>query len=105
MITGLQAANVDETKFQDSTKFQPERFLDVNGRLQLSKDLSLPFGAGKRLCPGETFSRNVLFLICSALVQGFNIKEDIGSPLPKLEDRHTGNISMTPHFWVRFESR
>lgn len=105
MITGLQSANLDATKFQDSAKFQPERFLDVNGRLQLSKDLSLPFGAGKRLCPGETFSRNVLFLIYSALVQSFNIKLDTGSTLPKLEDRHTGNISMTPHFWVKFETR
>lgn len=105
MITGLQSAHLDETKFQDSTKFQPERFLDVNGRLLLSNDLSKPFGAGKRLCPGETFSRNSLFLICSALVQNFNIKEDIGSKLPKLEDRLTGIISMTPHFWVKFESR
>ena len=35
----------------------------------------LPFGAGRRGCPGEVLARNRLFLIVACLVQNFTFEE------------------------------
>lgn len=47
IVTGLQSANLDTSKFDDPNRFNPERFLDEKGVLCLKKDVSMPFGAGK----------------------------------------------------------
>jgi len=43
----------------------------------------LPFGAGRRGCPGEALARNRLFLFVAALVQKFNILPGDGKNIPK----------------------
>lgn len=47
IVTALNACMHDPKAFDSPEKFYPERFLDSNGKLSLSKDVSLPFGAGK----------------------------------------------------------
>lgn len=47
IVNALNACNHDPTAFDSPDRFRPERFLDSNGKLSLSKDVSLPFGAGK----------------------------------------------------------
>lgn len=49
IVTALNAAMHDPTAFDCPEKFYPERFLDSSGKLSLSKDISLPFGAGEIL--------------------------------------------------------
>lgn len=106
IVTGLQSAHLDATKFDNPLQFRPERFLDESsGQLCLSKDVSMPFGSGKRLCAGETFSRNIIFLISTMLAQNFNIHELAGEPIPRLDERITGVISLTPHFWAGLKIR
>uniref|UniRef100_A0AAU7NIQ6 Cytochrome p450 n=2 Tax=Pyraloidea TaxID=37573 RepID=A0AAU7NIQ6_MARVT len=46
----------DKDIWGDPDTFRPDRFI-VDGKLDVSKDRSLPFGAGRRLCAGETFAR------------------------------------------------
>lgn len=46
MVTGLQSASLDDSKFVDPLIFNPNRFLDENGKLCLHRDVSMPFGAG-----------------------------------------------------------
>lgn len=58
VIAGLYALHNDRKIWGDPENFRPERFLSDDGKLNLKKDLSLPFGAGRRLCAGETFARN-----------------------------------------------
>jgi cytochrome P450 len=48
----------DKGIWGDPENFRPERFLGGDGKLNLKNDFSLPFGAGRRLCAGETFARN-----------------------------------------------
>lgn len=85
--------------------FNPNRFLDANGKLALNLDKSLPFGAGKRLCAGETFARNTLFLVASALMQNFNLNMPDGEKMPAVNESITGLIRATPEYWLRFEPR
>ncbi|KAF3646442.1 cytochrome CYP82D47 [Capsicum chacoense] len=60
--------------WSDSEKFMPERFL----RRHVEFDFSgqnfefIPFGSGRRSCPGITFAMQVTHLTLARLLQGFN---------------------------------
>ncbi len=91
--------NHEKAIWGDPENFRPERFLDDNGKLCLKKDLSLPFSGGKRLCPGETFARNTMFLFYTAILQNFNIRTPDGS-LPDISKRRCGFVTGPEDFWL-----
>lgn len=105
IMTALGAASHDNAIWDTPHEFKPERFLDDNGILSLKKDHSLPFGAGKRLCAGETFARNMLFLFTSAFFQAFSVSLPIGENVHKFEDNLTGLIRHTPDHWIQLHTR
>jgi cytochrome P450 len=80
MWANIWSAHRDETIWKDPEEFRPERFLDEDGNL-LKKDHTIGFGAGKRLCAGETFARQTMFLILSGLLQNFTFKSPNGKPI------------------------
>ncbi|KPJ18968.1 putative cytochrome P450 304a1 [Papilio machaon] len=88
----------------DPENFRPERFI-VNGRLQLSQDKSLPFGAGRRLCAGETYARQALFQVFAAFMQAFQVSTIDGKPYKQLAPRIQGIITTIPNFWIRVTPR
>ncbi|XP_013412375.1 cytochrome P450 2D17-like [Lingula anatina] len=63
--------------------FQPERFLDECGRLKKIEQF-IPFSVGPRSCPGEVLARQELFLVFTALLQGFSFRVPDGEALPDL---------------------
>uniref|UniRef100_A0A182PZA7 Uncharacterized protein n=1 Tax=Anopheles epiroticus TaxID=199890 RepID=A0A182PZA7_9DIPT len=105
VIVGLDAIHNQKEYWGDPECFRPERFLDESGKLCLAKDLSVPFGAGKRLCAGETFARNIMFLTLAALMQNFNIRQPPNAQLPDLSKRNTGVIIAPEDYWLKFEPR
>ncbi|ETN61335.1 cytochrome P450 4c21 [Anopheles darlingi] len=105
VIIGMDAMHNQKEYWGDPETFRPERFLDENGKLCLAKDMSLPFGAGKRLCAGETFARNNMFLTLAALMQNFNIRQPPSDRLPDVSKRLTGVIVTPRDYWLRFEPR
>ena len=46
VITALHAAHLDKDKYENPEKFSPDRLLNKAGKMDLSKDTALPFGAG-----------------------------------------------------------
>ncbi|XP_055697775.1 probable cytochrome P450 304a1 [Phlebotomus papatasi] len=105
VVPGLYAFHMDPKLWGDPEVFRPERFIGEDGKLSLKLDKSLPFGAGKRLCAGETFARNTLFLMISALAQNFNIRQPPNDKLPDLSKTICGLITLPPQFWIKFEPR
>uniref|UniRef100_A0A1L8E4N0 Putative cytochrome n=1 Tax=Nyssomyia neivai TaxID=330878 RepID=A0A1L8E4N0_9DIPT len=105
VVPSLYAFHTDPALWGDAHAFRPERFIGDDGKLSLKLDKSLPFGAGKRLCAGETFARNTLFLIIAALAQNFNIKLPPSDKLPDQKENDTGLIVVPKEFWLKFESR
>ncbi|XP_049770644.1 probable cytochrome P450 304a1 [Schistocerca cancellata] len=101
VITCLWSMHMDKDVWGDPENFRPERFLDENGQLS-RKDFSLPFGAGKRLCAGETFARQNMFLAFSTLLQSFSLAAD---GAPPLGCNIPGNVETQPSFWARFQAR
>ncbi|XP_049946241.1 probable cytochrome P450 304a1 [Schistocerca serialis cubense] len=101
VITCLYSMHMDGDLWGDPNTFRPERFLDTDGKI-IKKDFTLPFGAGKRLCAGETFSKQNLFLTFSTLLQNFSIKSD---GVPPADSSIPGVIETAPTFWAQFVPR
>lgn len=104
-LPGLFAFHNCKQLWGDPENFRPERFIGPNGKLDLKLDKSLPFGAGKRLCAGETFARNTLFLFISAFFQNFNISLPQNEQFPSRDKNSTGLITYTPEFWIKVTAR
>uniref|UniRef100_K3ZM32 Uncharacterized protein n=1 Tax=Setaria italica TaxID=4555 RepID=K3ZM32_SETIT len=69
---------------EDAEEFIPERFMD--GNLEADSDYQggdfrfLPFGSGRRICPGINFATMTFKLIVANLVNHFNWELPPGSP-------------------------
>ncbi len=75
--TNLWALHHDPEFWKDPEEFRPERFLDEHGDLLLADHPNrkhlMPFGAGTRVCLGESLALTRLFIWTAALIQRFRI--------------------------------
>ncbi|MED6208800.1 hypothetical protein PIB30_048587 [Stylosanthes scabra] len=86
----------DPSIWSEPEKFSPERFINGNGELNEDHHLEyLPFGLGRRACPGYTFATQVILMSLARFLQSFDldtamddepvdIREGFGLTLPKL---------------------
>jgi hypothetical protein len=82
----------DREHWGDPEVFRPERFLDADGRF-IKDEFIVQFGAGKRVCFGETLDRNMLFLIFSTLMQEFIFKiPDVATTVAR---KDSGDVATT----------
>ncbi|KAL9373332.1 hypothetical protein Peur_032952 [Populus x canadensis] len=85
----------DARIWENPYEFHPERFLTSHGSTDVRGQQFeyVPFGSGRRLCPGISSSLQMLHLTLSRLLQGFNfstpmnaqvdMSEGLGLTLPK----------------------
>lgn len=95
----------DSTIYENPNKFNPDRFLDASSKLCLSNDVTLAFGAGRRVCAGETFTRNMLFLLITSFLQAFNVRIPKGEKPYKFSENLTVAIRSTPDHWIEVTAR
>ena len=91
VILNLWAIHHDEREWKSPELFEPERWLDKDGSFihGLTK-MTLPFGAGKRVCIGESLAKIEIFLFLSNLLYRYKVKPVFGR-LPDL----AGVLSVT----------
>ncbi len=77
LITNLWALHHDPDVWGDPERFRPERFLDDDGHLvpadHIYRKNLMPFGAGTRVCVGESLAITRLFMWIARLIQRFRI--------------------------------
>lgn len=78
VLVNLWAMGRDSSTWENPDSFEPERFLgseiDVKGR-----DFELiPFGAGRRICPGLPLAMRMLHLMLGSLIHFFDWKLEDG---------------------------
>lgn len=73
------ALHHDPSYWKDVNKFDPNRYLESNGKLSLKPESWLPFSMGRRVCLGETVAKPELHLIFSSIFQRFQISLAEGS--------------------------
>ncbi|XP_059056621.1 probable cytochrome P450 304a1 [Achroia grisella] len=96
--------HMDKKIWGDPENFRPERFI-VDDHLSVASDRSLPFGAGRRLCAGETYARQAMFQVFAAFMQAFRVSTAGGRPLQVPAQRLQGIITTIPEYWVRVTPR
>ncbi|KAJ1524012.1 hypothetical protein ONE63_010555 [Megalurothrips usitatus] len=105
LIPNIWAANRDPAVFEKGDEFVPERFIDARTGLLKKKDPTMAFGLGKRLCAGETFSRQNMFLYLAALLQNYSFSAGDDGYLPSEDDMIPGILVTPKSFWVRASER
>ncbi|KAJ0178907.1 hypothetical protein K1T71_005682 [Dendrolimus kikuchii] len=100
----LVMLHMDKGIWGDPENFRPERFIK-DGQICPSLDKSLPFGAGRRLCAGETYARQTMFQVFSGFMQAFSVSTADGKPLTKPSKRIQGIITTIPEFWIKVTPR
>ncbi|GMP49665.1 hypothetical protein CsSME_00016583 [Camellia sinensis var. sinensis] len=96
LIVNIWKLHRDPCLSTDPDEFRPKRFLTWQAKSNLKGQQFelLPFGAGRRSCPGNTLTYQMLHLILARLLQGFNLaivlgngevdmSEGLGLSLPK----------------------
>ncbi|KAJ0978388.1 hypothetical protein J5N97_013862 [Dioscorea zingiberensis] len=70
LLANVYAIHRDPSIWHDPLKFKPERFLEGGEEKML-----LPFGLGRRRCPGEGFALRLVPLALGAMIQCFEWKK------------------------------
>ncbi|KAK2992328.1 hypothetical protein RJ640_020321 [Escallonia rubra] len=98
LVVNLWKIHRDPSVWPDPCEFQPERFLtshkdvDVMGQhFEL-----IPFGSGRRICPGITLSLQVVHFILASLIHGFEITKPSDEPVDMTESFGLSNSKAIP---------
>ncbi|XP_069116630.1 steroid 17-alpha-hydroxylase/17,20 lyase-like isoform X2 [Argopecten irradians] len=66
------ALHMDSRHWKEPTKFDPDRFLDSDGKLGPKPVSWLPFSAGRRVCLGESIAKAELHVITAIMLHQFD---------------------------------
>ncbi|XP_038716722.1 cytochrome P450 CYP82D47-like [Tripterygium wilfordii] len=98
ILFNLWKIQQDPDIWKNPSEFKPERFLtthkdvDVKGRhFEL-----LPFGSGRRMCPGIPFAFQVMELALANMLHGFDFSTPNGEPIDMTEENGLVTLRATP---------
>ncbi|XP_074088627.1 cytochrome P450 2C23-like isoform X2 [Macrotis lagotis] len=92
----------DSKEFPNPDLFDPQHFLDKNGKFKKS-DYFIPFSIGKRSCLGEGLARMELFLFFATILQNFTLKS-VGNP-NEIKNKRGGVTNLPPWYQICFLPR
>ncbi|GMN49192.1 hypothetical protein TIFTF001_018358 [Ficus carica] len=78
VIVNVWAIGRDSSTWENPDKFIPERFLDIDIDVGGRDFKLIPFGAGRRICPGFPLAMRMLHLMLGSLLHSFDWKLEDG---------------------------
>ncbi|KAJ7116691.1 cytochrome P450 [Mycena epipterygia] len=107
VYANIYAMTTDPEIFPDPDEFRPERFLDTSDPQLLN--YTIPFGFGRRLCPGQNVALQTMFIFIVRVLWAFQILpglDEAGNVVaPSADDFTSGLITRPTPFPCRFEPR
>ncbi|KAJ7961600.1 putative Cytochrome P450 [Quillaja saponaria] len=106
LIVNAWKMHRDPNVWPEPEEFKPERFLTTHKGVDASGKhfVLLPFGSGRRSCPGYTFATQLMYLTIAHLLQGFDFTMPSNEPIDMSEtisislSRETPlEVCLTPH--------
>ncbi|KAL7603834.1 hypothetical protein Lser_V15G18855 [Lactuca serriola] len=87
LMTNYWKIQHDPDKWSDPEEFQPERFLTSHKHVDVKGNNYelLPFGSGRRVCPGIPFALRALNITLATLIQQFVLKKPSNEPIDMSE--------------------
>ena len=80
------------------------RFLDENGKYHPHEKL-IPFGIGKRSCPGKTLADTEVFLFLAAFMQRFQFSFPKQNNVPETIEPEVGVLMACPPYDIVINER
>ncbi|PON70136.1 Cytochrome P450, E-class, group I [Parasponia andersonii] len=98
LIPNLWKIQTDPNAWPDPLEFKPERFFTTHKDVDLKGQHFelIPFGSGRRACPGTTFALQMLHLTLASFLQAFEISTPLNAPVDMTESIGLINIKVTP---------
>ncbi|KAK7381348.1 hypothetical protein VNO78_33980 [Psophocarpus tetragonolobus] len=98
LITNIWKIHTDSNVWSDALEFKPERFLTTYKDIDMKGQHFelLPFGAGRRICPGISFSLQVVHLTLASFLHSFKILNSSNEPIDMSEIFGMTNSKATP---------
>ncbi|KAL8105721.1 hypothetical protein AgCh_029494 [Apium graveolens] len=99
VMVNYWAIGRDEDSWKDALSFKPERFLDSNVNYKGQSYEFIPFGSGRRICPGLPLAHRMVHLVLGSLLHHFewelcddgkiiDMMETMGTSARKLKPLH-----------------
>jgi cytochrome P450 len=85
LIVNVYQIQRDPENWDEPTKFKPERFKKEN----METNWMIPFGMGRRKCPGDVLAMRSMVLILGTLIQCFEWRSVLDEPV-SLAEGHRG---------------
>ncbi|WVZ21111.1 hypothetical protein V8G54_008433 [Vigna mungo] len=98
LLTNLSKLQRDPSLYANPLEFCPERFLTTHKEVDVKGQHFelIPFGAGRRMCPGISFGLQAMQLTLATLLHGFDIATNDGGPVDMVEQIGFTNIRASP---------
>ena len=75
MVTSyIHGVHTDSDNYKNPHQFNPDRWIDVNGKFQPDTFNLIPFSLGPRKCPGQSLARAEMLLFTAMLFHKYEFR-------------------------------
>ena len=74
LLTNIHGVHRDPANFSDPDTFNPDRWIDANGKFQYHPYKFIPFSMGPRVCVGESLAKADLLMFAASLFHKFEFR-------------------------------